>query len=73
MEQEPWGGEMEQRLRGVSFNLESGRRGIQKLRGYARALWKIQTSVCAQTAGVEQIQEADSSGGLQNMFDLDRC
>lgn len=72
MEQEPWGGE-EQRLRRVSFHLESGRWGIQKLRGYATALGKRQTSTCAQAAGMEQIQEADSSGGLLNIFDLDRC
>jgi len=73
MEQEPWEAEMEQRLSIFSFNLESGRWGIQQARGYATALGTIQTSVRAQTADVEQIQEADSSGGLLNMFDLDRC
>lgn len=29
--------------------------------------------MCAQAASVEHIQGGDSSGGLQNMFDLDRC
>lgn len=71
MEQELREGGMEQRLRRISFHLGSGRQRIQQLRGHVTALGKIQTSVCAQAAGVEQIREADSSSGLLNMFVLD--
>lgn len=71
MEQELGEGETEQRLRRISFHLESGRQRIQQLGGHVTAPWKIQTSVCAQAAGLEQIQEADSSSGLLNMFVLD--
>lgn len=60
--QEPWGGEMEQRLGKISSHL-----------GNSEAPGMIQMSVSAQAAGAEQIWEADSHGELLNMFDLDRC
>lgn len=47
--------------------------GDSEAEGLCHGTGEGTTSVCAQAASAEQIQEGDSSGGLQNMFDLDRC